>query len=100
MTHTPGPWEASMGDDGRHCVVSPPLESKVTPWFTAIVQCADDEIEAANAALIAAAPDLLAALESAAASLEQFVRLKAIPANNQGLRDARAALSSVTGSAK
>lgn len=38
--------------------------------------------------------DLLAALKSAAASIEQLVKLRRIPAaNNQGLRDAKAAIA-------
>lgn len=37
--------------------------------------------------------DMLAALQSAAASIEQLVKLNRIPANNKGLRDARAAIA-------
>lgn len=50
----------------------------------------------ANARLICAAPALLAALHSAAESLEQLVKIARIPANNKGLRDARAAIALAT----
>ena len=55
----------------------------------------------ANAKRIALAlechDDMLEALYSAVASIEQLVRLNRIPANNKGLRDARAAISKATG---
>ena len=47
--------------------------------------------------LLAAAPDLLAACQSAASSIEQLVKIGRIPANNKGLRDALAAISKATG---
>lgn len=37
--------------------------------------------------------DLLAALKSAAATLEQLVKIDRLPENNKGLRDVRAALA-------
>jgi len=49
------------------------------------------------ARLIAAAPVMLEALKSAAESIEQLVSLNRIPANNKGLRDARAAIALATG---
>jgi len=52
-----------------------------------------------QSALYRAAPDLLAALESAAESIEQLVKVGRIPANNAGLRDARAAIAKAKGEA-
>ena len=63
--HTPGPWERSYDNDGN---------GGFSEWFNvgpAIVRFHGDEKQAkANARLIAAAPDLLAALEVAYAALE------------------------------
>jgi hypothetical protein len=56
--HTPAPWEAANSDE-HHWVVSPPLNAppaECGPWFTAIVQCVDADVEAANARLIAVSP--------------------------------------------
>lgn len=59
-----GPWEAANSDE-HHWVVSPPLDSGVKPWFTAVVLCADEAMEARLAQIIKAAPDLLAAIKEA-----------------------------------
>lgn len=65
--HTPGPWVVTNGyqvwKDGRNALLSPricSLKSAATP----VEQVSRDEM-AANAALIAAAPDMLAALREA-----------------------------------
>lgn len=63
--HTPGPWTAT-GHDGGMCVV---VESKWGSVAKALpVGC--EVQEAANARLIAAAPELLEALEEIAEQLE------------------------------
>jgi hypothetical protein len=54
---TPGPWEALLTDSETHAVVSP-MSDDTRPWFTAIIQCADEAVEDANAHLIASAPEL------------------------------------------
>jgi hypothetical protein len=51
----------------------------------------------ADARLIAAAPEMLSALECAVELLAQLVAFDRIPANNKALRDARAAIASATG---
>ncbi len=58
------------------------------------VACAD--AHASNAGL-PTYTDLLTALESAVASFDQFVKLNRIPANTNGLRDARNAVALVMG---
>lgn len=59
--HTPGPWEQTYGKRGTLCVISD------TTWICGEIENPHspiDEVEAiANARLIAAAPDLLEALE-------------------------------------
>lgn len=47
----------------------------------------------ANATLIAAAPDMLAALRSAADTIEQLIKLNRIPANSGTLREINAAVA-------
>lgn len=91
--HTPGQWEyldigvIVAGDDLsitvaiiNDCDNSPPVTESE-----------------ANGILIAAAPDMLEALKSAAASIEQLVRINRIPANNKGLREALAAIAKAEG---
>ncbi len=58
--HTPGPWTDS-GHDGKHCIA---VESK-TGTICAVWRANGGECQAADARLIAAAPELLAAAESA-----------------------------------
>jgi hypothetical protein len=60
--YTPGPWEASFGDDGA--VIS-------NGCVTVANIPLDADRYSANARLIAAAPDLLAALELCERSLEE-----------------------------
>lgn len=63
--HTPGPWEAKVMDKqlGRYAIQSIPRASMVART-TPPVACVAGEIEA-NARLIAAAPELLAAAKVA-----------------------------------
>lgn len=58
IKHTPGPWHIASGGAviGRECAVA------VVNTYTALQKLTDAEREA-NACLIAAAPELLAALE-------------------------------------
>lgn len=100
--HTPGPWTYKRGE-GRYASAHY-IESHVysTPTVISgkdqIAQCHGYEDEVvANARLIAAAPDMLAALKSARDSFDQFVRLNRIPANTQGRRDVLAAIAKAEG---
>lgn len=70
---TPGPWQAlgpaeSEAEAGRHryYVSRIPGVPDVPPekFYIAIMHCGDEQRDAADARLIAAAPDLLAALEA------------------------------------
>lgn len=71
--HTPGPWWAG-GDDDAHMVYSGDVDT-----VDAVADCGRDdgdaEAEAANARLISAAPDLLAACELALESYTRWVTL-------------------------
>ena len=73
MAHTPGPWKASETyPAGDWCV-----HAQGIPWQLAYLH-ASSQVEwplEANARLIAAAPDLLEALEDADASLAQALGL-------------------------
>lgn len=66
-THTPGPWEWRHGAFPDEYRLAPGVliteGADGTPW--------GDEIDRANAALIEAAPDMLAALEAALNEYEQ-----------------------------
>lgn len=94
---TPGPWTVERGNFGVGRYIAGPdgaaicrMASNTTPRT---MQRERDGVHEANARLIAAAPELLEALKSASASIEQLVAIGRIPANNKGLRDARAALA-------
>ena len=81
--HTPGPW--------RVVEDRVPSSLEVYAGKTAIAECwrrADVETEIANARLIAAAPDLLKALE--------FV-IRGVPDTWEGVQQARAAIAKATG---
>ena len=81
--HTPGPW--------RVVEDRVPSSLEVYAGKTAIAECwrrADVETEIANARLIAAAPDLLEALE--------FV-IRGVPDTWEGVQKARAAIAKATG---
>lgn len=97
--HTPGPWKAvcrSVAYEGGEWP-----ESEFLQWEVEgpRVPSGRGEFFRADARLIAAAPDLLAALESAADSLQQLADLNRCPANMKGLRLARAAIDKATAGA-
>lgn len=100
--HTPGPWHIQQGDDGEMLIK--PIPGQVV----AVVEPqADKEEEAANARLIAAAPELLEALMSI---LEYAPQMELCMASRYGgesftyvnfrgyIADAEAAISKATGS--
>lgn len=65
MSHTPGPWE--IGDELAGSIIISPVGQCMHPWIADVkgehVGPKSREEIKANAALIAASPDLLAALE-------------------------------------
>lgn len=67
-THTPGPWVACKPTDALHAVRAPSKHNGLGMIICDAGYGATEEINLANAALIAAAPDLLAALEKIAAA--------------------------------
>ena len=85
--HTPGPWEAREHSDGSHWFVD---------WDGGWT--AGDELSEANARLIAAAPDLLNALEESLVviSFSDFHEDQ-VPAANEVMRRIRAAIAKARG---
>ena len=65
MSHTPGPWRARAGSGGRPSIIYGHDGWPVADVTTYHGRTADERQEA-NARLIAAAPELLAALQTAA----------------------------------
>ena len=67
MRHTPGPWEFTTTSGGQILIRSPLESDTRTPGYFAEVRrfTLDRTILIANASLIAAAPDLLAACRAA-----------------------------------
>ena len=70
MSHTPGPWKrlaAYVFAEGKHggniCVIGEPRASTMVEYKPLSMSSKDIDEAYANARLIAAAPDLLAALE-------------------------------------
>ncbi len=98
-THTPLPWRtvSYSGNDGRGVEIHTCGDTLTYPVARIIDHDPDIEMLEADAAFIVLACnshyELLAALESAAESIEQLVKVGRIPANNAGLRDARAAIA-------
>lgn len=88
--HTPGPWETSR--NGRDWVV---CEGGAGDMICDLAGCGNDKH---NARLIAAAPELLAALENARNVLAGLASgdLKAITADSPALAQVRAAIAKAT----
>jgi hypothetical protein len=61
--YTPGPWYLST-EDGRDDRITGSLSRTGTPWIAEVIDGLPPGMARANAHLIAAAPDLLAALEA------------------------------------
>ncbi|MFC4923622.1 hypothetical protein [Delftia deserti] len=95
--HTPGPWEAT-----GNFVRSPMHQPEGLPRGVQIVECRDGyflphtEEAKANARLIAAAPDMLAALRDVVAVMERD--LAGLVVIRPELTAARAAIAKATGS--
>jgi ribosomal protein RSM22 (predicted rRNA methylase) len=86
--HTPGPWEALKNNYGQVLIVV-----RSTKDFVCAVP---DECEA-DAKLISAAPDLLAALKSIIDTVESHARSQLTPAENSPVAKARAAIKKAEG---
>lgn len=90
--HTPGPWSISLEDDGGFVVYTPPTGDM--GWNSVVTSRGqwghNDEQSHANGRLIAAAPDLLEALQN----------LDANPELTSAWLQARAAIAKATGVAQ
>jgi hypothetical protein len=64
MEHTPGPWEYEKPDENGNAVVGVELENEADGFSIAVVCSGSPDQTLADAALIAAAPELLDALRS------------------------------------
>lgn len=76
VTHTEGPWHTVPGDSVVHVVAQ---NERICATNRKRYYERHDETDVANARLIAAAPDMLAALKEAEAGLEFAGADKAIP---------------------
>ena len=95
--HTPGPWRYERTDgipvNGRHMI------SGAVPGYLAEVRdCVSGDVQA-NARLIAAAPDLLAALETAYMALIGYLPAHRNDVTDAAIGAARAAITKATGEA-
>lgn len=96
MTHTPGPWTVALTlTDGRPCIQALGDDHCFDVAYVAPMHEAGKDktsLEAANASLIAAAPDMLAALQTLLA--DPYL---SDPINNDRMAAARAAIARATG---
>ena len=83
MSHTPGPWELHE----TRSIVGPKIDDKPV-WLRPVVLRMETGISPADAALICAAPDLLAALEGL---------LTVLPSAHPAIDAARAAIKKARG---
>jgi hypothetical protein len=71
MAHTPGPWSADYGDFAAYCETGAEVCEVTRGNHDDGTRIADDEMEA-NLRLVAAAPELLAALKRMREVFEQL----------------------------
>lgn len=90
MNHTPGPWQEGESHESKVDIIS----EKFVLIATVKGGIASSAPKNANARLIAAAPDLLAALSELLAEAEEFHN-----PNTEGWNMARAAIARATGAA-
>jgi hypothetical protein len=64
MSHTPGPWEVNITGTNTLVVGGPRPDRRISYVYGLFAECPEDE-RLANARLMAAAPELLEALERA-----------------------------------
>ena len=109
MAHTPGPWEASftdcLGGPASYCRIRP-VSGEMFGQFTSLeiatMHLMDEAEQQANARLIAAAPDLLVALEQLVSDYERGIHVEfgGSPWLKEKLEEldyARAAIAKATG---
>ncbi|MVB00094.1 hypothetical protein GN330_22875 [Nitratireductor sp. CAU 1489] len=101
-THAPGPWEYNdpkkyTQGHGKFSETAVYAPGALFYWRMAEVQGPDEATEIATARLIAAAPDLLEALDWAIAEIEGRTRYDRERQFPDALSSARAALSKATG---
>ena len=99
MKHTPGPWIITKGDEWTDAIHTETESQGI--WTVASVNKRRDEFEA-NRRLIAAAPDLLAALETAQAGLiwYQIAFPDAVDESDaEAMNEIEAAIAKATGAA-
>lgn len=91
--HTPGPWRAHCGQN------SIDIQPDIAKVYIQAGRYdgSQSKQRTANANLIAAAPELLEACKSAEWLIQQLVTMNRIPANNEALRLARAAIAKAGG---
>lgn len=93
--HTPGPWNLSANEDGRTYVEA---SNDTADDIAALLMDHDQQQNAANARLIAAAPDLLAACKAILARFELEPAGSVFPAAALQT-DLRAAIAKAEGTA-
>lgn len=64
MSHTPGPWRATQKDHGLVIDGPTPRQDDYAPRWCVCETISNEPEDESNASLIAAAPDLLAALKA------------------------------------
>jgi hypothetical protein len=96
--HTPGPWTVDYSDDNLRIYAGGVLIGEVNGSTKHIeVRGLDGETTEANAWLIAAAPDLLAALERILARVETLNLFTGRGEDTKVVEQARAAIGKATG---
>jgi hypothetical protein len=91
MGHTPGPWVVAKAVNGNWIEYGSEGQSIARTFYSHTGYKQED----ANALLIAAAPDLLAALEALQSEFFPLIR----PADYPEIKDARAAIAKAKGEA-
>lgn len=93
MTHTPGPWHRNIKPATKYNTVWSGRNTHVA--YTAVQGLTPGEVEA-NISLIAAAPELLAALEACLPDLKHYVATHG-PGPDRRLADALVAIAKAKG---
>lgn len=98
--HTSGPWQIQKDEERREIIVA----GNTRGWgWDHLFSCTDVPELAANAHLIAAAPDMLEALENTAATLRRILKVSGLQthaAESLGLDDDLTFINSVIAKAK
>jgi hypothetical protein len=98
MSHTPGPWEVAYLDQNEQSVVKAKYHEICTCWHHCVSSIEKEMHD--NARLIAAAPDLLKALQDLfGADMEHVLRGDGKPDQLEAISKARDAIAKATGAA-